>query len=78
MYALMTSQSGLPIVVSTKSNEYPHLVMAGYTLRERGTKRRMQDIADELTVEFWEQDLERETVNHYGNSTQRSPFAPFS
>lgn len=54
MYALLTSQSGLPIVVSTNSNEYWHLQMAGYNEEAKGHKRAMQDKADEILAEMGE------------------------
>ena len=53
MFALLTSQSGLPIVVSTKSNEYPHLVMAGYEEQATGRKAEMMEKEAELLGEMY-------------------------
>lgn len=53
MYALLTSQSGLPIVVSTQSKEYPHLVMAGYTEESTGRKKEMEDKEAEILEELY-------------------------
>lgn len=53
MYALLTSQSGLPIVVSTNSTEYAHLVMAGYTEEDHGNRNAMLDKEKELLEELY-------------------------
>lgn len=53
MFALLTSQSGLPIVVSTLSIEYAHLVMAGYNEEQTGNKNAMLDKEKELLEELY-------------------------
>lgn len=53
MFALLTSQSGLPIVVSTNSIEYAHLVMAGYNEEQTGNKNAMLDKEKELLEELY-------------------------
>ena len=53
MFALLTSQSGLPIVVSTLSIEYAHLVMAGYEEQETGQRKAMIEKEAELLGEMY-------------------------
>jgi len=53
MYALLTSQSGLPVVKSTKSIDYVHLIMAGYEEQATGHKSDMLDKEKELLEEMY-------------------------
>lgn len=56
MYALLISPSGsLPIVVSQKSTEYPHLIMSGYSEEYTGRKKEMEDKEAELLQELYGQ-----------------------
>lgn len=53
MFALLTSQSGLPIVVSQNSIEYVHLIISGYQEQASGQKRAMKEKEDEILKELY-------------------------
>ncbi len=53
MFALLTSQSGLPIVVSQNSIEYVHLILAGYEEQNTGRKTEMIEREAELLGELY-------------------------
>lgn len=52
-YALLTSESGLPVVKSTHSIDYVHLILAGYTEEATGHKNEMLDKEKELLEELY-------------------------
>lgn len=53
MYALMTSQSGLPTVVNMNSYDYPFMLMQGYTKEDTGQKTDMEQQRDDLISEIY-------------------------
>lgn len=53
MYSLLTSQSGLPIVVNRNSIEYPHLIMSGYEEQLTGHKKDLQEKEREILEELY-------------------------
>lgn len=53
MYALLTSPGGLPIVISTNTIEYAHLICAEYQQLATGRKNEMHDKEAELLQELY-------------------------
>lgn len=54
MFALLTSQSGLPTVISRNDHNYPHLLMQGYTVIDKGKRKAMLDKERELLEELYQ------------------------
>lgn len=49
---LLSPTSRLPTIVSMQSHFYPELMQQGYQPIQTGTKRQLQEIEEELLLEF--------------------------
>lgn len=47
----------LPTIVSMLSTEYVELSMAGYNVIDMGTRKRIEKVAEEMTTDFADLDL---------------------
>ena len=60
-YALLSSPvSNLPTIVSQNSLDYPTMMQMGYVQICTGTQKELQNMAEEMTIDFMELEMNTE------------------